>query len=650
MLGSGAMRRLAIALALVALLLVPAAQARAQAPTDGDGYGASISAIDNVFTLEIVRIQPGQTVEWTMDGRSPHTVQADDGSWDSGNLEPGDEFAHTFGDAGVYPFFCRYHGKPGAGMAGTVVVGDAPLAGGGAPGPDPVPRGPAGIVRVPRDVPTIQEAVDQAEPGGLVLIAAGVYREAVIVTTPYLTIRGMDRNDTILDGNFELANGVHVIEADGVAVENLTARHFLLNGFYWSGVLGYRGSYLTANTNGDYGSYSFGSRWGQFDHSYASGSPDAGFYIGACNPCDAVIIDVLAEHNALGYSGTNSSGNLAIVNSEWRENLAGIVPNTLDSEPFAPQQDIVIAGNHVHHNNSTTVDAKEYEYVPYGMGIVVAGGRGNRIVGNLVEDQATYAIAMIPIVDTNFWPSGENEVRGNVVRSSGRADLTLAAPSAGGDCFDGNDSSTSQPPAVELLFPCDGFRPFPGGGGSMAPTANVLSRFIDSLDGRFPHGDWRTQPDPPANLPDMPDDPATAPPNPAIPQEAVPELYRIRDVADIRPARGLQISQEVSLMGVPLIASSWWTLLLGIYGYILPFVLYASWVAIAIWDLIRREADSIPDRARWMGIVIIVPFVGPLLYFAFGRSTIPPQLRLMLTAGGVVAYLVFLALGIVFGG
>src|SRR6185503_11204765 len=155
---------------------------------------------------------------------SAHTVQADDGSWDSGNLDPGAEFTHTFGEPGVYTFFCRYHGEPGAGMAGTVVVGDAPLPGGGAPGPDPVPAGPAGTVRVPRDAPTIQQAVDQAEPGGLVLIAAGVYREAVVVTTPYLTIRGMDRNDTILEGDFELANGIHVIEADGVAVENLTAR------------------------------------------------------------------------------------------------------------------------------------------------------------------------------------------------------------------------------------------------------------------------------------------------------------------------------------------------------------------------------------------------------------------------------------------
>jgi phospholipase D-like protein/parallel beta helix pectate lyase-like protein len=515
--------------------------------------------------------------------------------------------------------------------------------------PDPIPPGPAGTVRVPEDAPTIQRAVDRAEPGGLVLIAAGVYREAVVVTTSYITIRGTDRNDTILEGDFELANGIHVIEADGVAVENITARHFLVNGFYWSNVLGFRGTYLTAHTNGKYGIYASGSRWGQFDHSYASGSRDAGFSIDGCNPCDTVVTDVMAEHNALGYSGTNAGGNLAIVNSEWRENLAGIVPNTLDSQPFAPQGNVVIAGNHVHHNNSTMVGAKD-RYVPYGMGIVVAGGRDNRVVGNLVEDQATYGIAMIPIVDINFWPSGGNEVRNNVVRRSGRADLTLGAPSAGGDCFEGNNSSTSQPAAAELLFPCDDLRPFPGGGGSMAPTANILSRFIDPLDGEFSHRDWREQPGPQVTLPDMPDDPVTAPPNPAIPQEAVPGLYRIRDVADIRPARGPRISQEVSLMGVPLIASSWWTLLLGLYGYILPFVLYASWVAIAIWDLIRREGDSILERARWMGVVMLVPFVGPILYFAFGRSAIPAQLRLMLTAGGVTAYLVFLVLGVVFGG
>ena len=119
-------------------------------------------------------------------------------------------------------------------------------------------------------------------------------------------LRGLDRNRTILDGEFERDNGVIVVGADGVAVENMTARNFTENGFFWTGVLGYRGSYLTAYRNGDYGVYAFDSQWGQFDHSYASGSPDSGFYIGQCNPCHAVITDVVAEYNQLGYSGTNA--------------------------------------------------------------------------------------------------------------------------------------------------------------------------------------------------------------------------------------------------------------------------------------------------------------------------------------------------------
>lgn len=639
------MRRLAALPPLIAVVvLVGVAEAQ---EVDGE---ATVSTIDNVFDPGIVRVRPGATVEWTVDGRSAHTVDADDGSWSSGNLDPGEAFEHRFDEPGVFAFHCRYHGRPGSGMAGTIVVGDVPLPGGGSPEREPLPAGPAGAVRVPQDAATIQEAVDAARPGGSVLISPGVYREAVVVTTPYLTIRGLDRNDTILDGDFRLANGIHVIEADGVAIENLTARHYLLNGFYWSGVFGFRGAYLTAHTNGDYGIFAFGSRYGRIEHSYASGSPDAGFYIGACNPCDTVITDVLAEHNALGFSGTNAGGNLAVVNSEWRDNLAGIVPNTLDSEPFAPQRGALIAGNHVHHNNSTTVDAKDFGYVPFGIGIVVAGGREDRVVGNLVEDQATYGIGVGPFLDERLWPSSDNRVERNVVRRSGRADLALAAPAAGGDCFAGNDVRSSQPPGVELLFPCEGFAPFPLGGGSMAPTINALSRYLDSLDGTFPHGDWRDQPPPPGDLPDMPGDPAAAPPHPAIPEDVVPGTYRIRDVSAIRPAGGPELNQEMSVMGVPLVATSWWSLLLGVYGYILPFVLYATWVAVAIWDLIRREDESIGGRAGWMAAVILVPFLGPLLYFAFGGSRIPPQLRLTLTAGGIAAYLVFLVIGVVLGG
>lgn len=168
------------------------------------------------------------------------------------------------------------------------------------------------------------------------LITSGVYHEAVRVRTADLTIRGEDRNTTILDGQQKLTNGF-TVQANGVVIENVTAHHYSGNDFFWTGVTGYRGSYLTAYDNGDYGIYAFNAVQGKFDHSYASGSPDSGFYIGQRHPCDALITDVISEKNALGYSGTNAGGNLIIQNSTWRHNGAGIVPNTLDSEKRPPE-------------------------------------------------------------------------------------------------------------------------------------------------------------------------------------------------------------------------------------------------------------------------------------------------------------------------
>ena len=206
-------------------------------------------------------------------------------------------------------------------------------------------------IRVPQDAGTIQEAVEQAKEGDLILVDEGVYREAVDVTTPNITIRGVDRNAVVLDGGFELENGIRVLDTDGVVVENMTARNYVSNGFFWTGSDYYRGSYLTAYRNGDYGLYAFDAYHGQFDHSYGAGSPDAGFYIGECFKCDALIDSVVSEYNGLGYSGTNSGGDLYIVNSEFRNNRAGVVPNSGAYELCYPSRETTVAGNRVHDNN-----------------------------------------------------------------------------------------------------------------------------------------------------------------------------------------------------------------------------------------------------------------------------------------------------------
>jgi hypothetical protein len=408
-------------------------------------------------------------------------------------------------------------------------------------------------LRVPDDHDTIQAAVDAAEPGDLILVAPGTYEEAVNVETDELTIRGLDRNEVILDGGFEKDNGIRVLGANGVAIENLTARNYTSNGFFWTGVEGYRGSYLTTYRIGDYGVYAFDSTQGLIEHSYASGSPDAGFYIGQCYPCDAVIDDVVSEFNGLGYSGTNSGGNLLIVNSTFRNNRAGIVPNSGSYELCYPERETTIVGNIVHSNNQPDTPAIDVAFDAMGNGILVAGGVGNTIERNLVYDHDLTGIGLVPypeedandvvppaddddqpcveaqgeptadpadIPDTVVWSPRANRVVDNVIDDSRLADIaagSLEDISGFGNCFAGNDHATSAPLDLETLAPCEGEG---SGDWSAGPLA-----FGPFLAEKPPSGDYKTAPVPEAqeNMPDAesaPANPATGMP-PAVDLDAI---------------------------------------------------------------------------------------------------------------------------------
>src|SRR5579885_1186901 len=195
----------------------------------------------------------------------------------SGHAAPGQRI---FRPLGILAFLFLLSGfLTGCGIASSQMVIPGPMPTDQINLPTP-PVGAPATLRVPEDYSTIQQAVDAARPGQIISIEPGVYHEAVRVKTPGITIRGLDRNGVILEGDFRLPNG-REIEADNVVVENMTARHYLGNGFYWDGgkdepgselhpLSGYRGSYLTAYANGDYGIYAFNFRNGQFDHSYAA--------------------------------------------------------------------------------------------------------------------------------------------------------------------------------------------------------------------------------------------------------------------------------------------------------------------------------------------------------------------------------------------
>jgi plastocyanin len=65
--------------------------------------------------LEVAR---GTVIEWTNRDAVMHTVSADDGSWDSGAIQPGERWRARFDEPGIYAFHCGPHPF----MKGTVIV------------------------------------------------------------------------------------------------------------------------------------------------------------------------------------------------------------------------------------------------------------------------------------------------------------------------------------------------------------------------------------------------------------------------------------------------------------------------------------------------------------------------------------------------
>ncbi|NBU56219.1 MAG: hypothetical protein EBS22_08340 [Acidimicrobiia bacterium] len=417
-----------------------------------------------------------------------------------------------------------------------------------------------GVLQVPQEFDTIQAAVDAASAGDLVLIDVGVYNEAVQVTTDDIVIRGVDRNAVILDGNFELDNGFRVVAANGVAIENMTAQNFTKNGFFWTGSTGYRGSYLTAWRNGDYGIYAFDSVGGVLEYSYAAGSPDAGFYIGQCFPCDAVVRNVVSEHNGLGYSGTNSGGNLVIIDSVFRYNRAGIVPNSGSYELCYPQRATTIAGNLVYSNNQPDTPAIDVALLAMGNGILSAGGTGNVIEKNRVYDHDRTGIGLVPFLEEDandqiptkdaweepcsesklkdpvipdgplLWDSIDNVVRDNVLDDNRRADIAVASAGTDlwtlGNCFSGNTHSSSAPLALESLSPCGSAL---SADGDWVSGDLVVINWLVEVESAPPAVDYKTAslPDQPTDLENMPDA-STAP---AVPASSTPPVVDLAAVA-----------------------------------------------------------------------------------------------------------------------
>lgn len=81
--------------------------------------GDTVSISNFAFDPGELDVATGTEVTWTNDDPAPHTVTADDGSFDSGTLEPGQTFSATLEGNGPITYACQIHPD----MTGIVTVG-----------------------------------------------------------------------------------------------------------------------------------------------------------------------------------------------------------------------------------------------------------------------------------------------------------------------------------------------------------------------------------------------------------------------------------------------------------------------------------------------------------------------------------------------
>jgi plastocyanin len=340
------------------------------------------------------------------------------------------------------------------------------------------PAGPHHTLRVCHNgcsYRTIQAAADAARAGDTIKIAHGTYNEGVSLRGSgkrYITITGDTKHPdkVVLEGKglkgAAAQNGIVVNGANEVTIKGVTATHYKGNGFFMVNDDGYTLANLRAMQTGVYGLYAFNSKGGTMRDSEAAWNNDGGLYIGQTpvqsKPKRSLVSGIRSYGNVLGFSGTNMRY-VTITRSQFFNNGTGIVPNALDSEKFAPPEDNVITDNDIFWNNFDYYKGAPFQVrasatsVPYpvGVGVLLFGGRRNRVENNRVY--GNYLVGIGALQQLLLKQKDAQDLIGNSVRFNDMG-MGGADPNGRDLFYDGNGSGNcfSDNTGVKVTFPADG--------------------------------------------------------------------------------------------------------------------------------------------------------------------------------------------------
>ena len=252
---------------------------------------------------------------------------------------------------------------------------------------------------------SIQAAVNQAQPGDTVLVKPGVYRQAVLIRTDGITLRGSGdfRGGTVLEppsapphnlctatfgptGVCILAKKISKTGAVIQPVYNDTVTGLYVTGFAASGVFGY-GTYgltvqrVAAVNDGAYGIARFESTKTLFANDIATGNSEAGLYVGDSPNAASVVRDNVATGNTLGIFVRHARG-VTVLHNRSTGNCQGIL--VLDDGEPGGAGNAVVQSNSVFRNNKFC-PANEEAPPLQGGGILLVGATQTKVTQNSVQ-------------------------------------------------------------------------------------------------------------------------------------------------------------------------------------------------------------------------------------------------------------------------
>jgi parallel beta-helix repeat protein len=248
---------------------------------------------------------------------------------------------------------------------------------------------------------SIQDAVDHAKRGDKVLVLPGTYHEAVCVTTDGIELKGIravirppaqapqtpcsfgpegQLVGIALFGVVDFATGTVTDPIRDVVVSGFKVIGFAEFGIF---LVGGKNVDIVGNTtvnNAAYGIFRLISTGGTIKNNKATGSAEAGIYLGDSPNARASIAGNTTWNNGLfGIFVRDSSHGLVVGNTTF-DNCVGIIVLSTTSQPAS---DWTVKRNRV-KNNTKACPAGEEGPPLSGLGIALAGAHQTKVIDNKV--------------------------------------------------------------------------------------------------------------------------------------------------------------------------------------------------------------------------------------------------------------------------